>query len=483
MVDLDDLLLKPVELFRQYPGLLSYFQNRYTWINIDEYQDINYAQYQLIRLLCNNGANLCAIGDPNQAIYGFRGASTSYFMRFLAEYQGARTFSLQKNYRSARNILAASNNVIENAQRYQGRPIYSDILNNTKVEIYTAPTDKAEAEYVVHQIESMVGGTSYFSIDSDRIKEGDESASKWTFSDFAVLYRLNAQSRLLKEAFDRSGMPYQTSGEQPLFEREDIAGVINIVRLLENPANHYLFFELLKQNDINIDKWLSEELISLTRTQKIPVWHNVRECISDEKTEVTKQNALLDLLSRLDKTHSLMAAMRLKELIEYIAEAFYTKGYFEDSRDRREAWERLMLQIDGFNGTITEFLQQAVIHQEADDYREGDRIQLMTLHTAKGLEFPVVFIVGCENNLLPYNPNERGCDADEERRLFYVGMTRACDTLILTRAKQRFLYGETLTNPPSPFLDEIEQSLKHESESSHQKKARTANKSSQLDLF
>ncbi len=214
MLDFDDLLLQTVQMLETHPELLRQVQDRWQWISVDEYQDINLAQYRLLQLLTAAGANLCAIGDPDQAIYGFRGADRGYFLRFEQDFPDATRLYLRQNYRSTQLILDASTQVIAKESNRAAQLIWSDTLDPTKVDIYPAPTDKAEAEYVVHQIEQMVGGTSYFSIDTGRAT-GIETGAR-AFADFAVLYRLRAQSRLLVEAFERSGIPYQTVGQTAL---------------------------------------------------------------------------------------------------------------------------------------------------------------------------------------------------------------------------------------------------------------------------
>jgi superfamily I DNA/RNA helicase len=224
--------LHPVHLFETCPDVLQIYQQRFRWISVDEYQDINLAQYRLLRLLTPPTTNLCAIGDPDQAIYGFRGASQAYFLKFQEDFPAAKTIHLSQNYRSTQLILEASGQVIAKSAGERLK-IWSEFLDQTRLDIYQAPTDKAEAEYVVHQIEQMIGGTSYFSLDSGRVTD-DEQATR-SFADFAVLYRLGAQSRLLIEAFQRSGMPFQTVGQTPFYEYKEIKEVLACLWLVYNP--------------------------------------------------------------------------------------------------------------------------------------------------------------------------------------------------------------------------------------------------------
>ncbi|MCX6048407.1 MAG: UvrD-helicase domain-containing protein [Chloroflexi bacterium] len=246
LVDFDDLILKAVQLLESQPAVLAEVQARFRWISVDEYQDINLAQYRLLRFLTAAGANLCAIGDPDQAIYGFRGANRAYFATFPQDFPGAQSLRLDQNYRSTQLILNASGQVMAKGTDREASLIWSDFFDQTKLDIHTAPTDKAEAEYVVHQIEQMVGGTSYFSLDSGRVPGTD--AIVRSFADFAVLYRLGAQSRLLAEAFERSGIPYQMVGQTPLVEYKEVRELLAYLALAHNPQAHFYHKQLFNTN-------------------------------------------------------------------------------------------------------------------------------------------------------------------------------------------------------------------------------------------
>ncbi len=239
LVDFDDLILKTVQLLETQQDVLTQVQARFRWISTDEYQDINFAQYRLLRLLTATGANLCAIGDPDQAIYGFRGANRTYFATFSQDFPSAKILHLDQNYRSTQLILAASGQVMVKGADREASKIWSDFFDQTKLDIHAAPTDKAEAEYVIHQIEQMVGGTSYFSLDSGRVPGTDTVVR--SFADFAVLYRLGAQSRLLSEAFERSGIPYQIVGQTPLVEYKEVRELLAYLALIHN--SQALFYQ------------------------------------------------------------------------------------------------------------------------------------------------------------------------------------------------------------------------------------------------
>ncbi len=439
LLDFDDLIFRVVNLFESFPEVLETYRQRFRWISVDEYQDINLAQYRLLRLLTGPETNLCAIGDPDQAIYGFRGASQAYFLQFRDDFPAAKTIHLSQNYRSTQLILDASGQVMAKSAAAERIRIWSDFLDQTKLDIYEASTDKSEAEYVVHQIEQMVGGTSYFSIDSGRVND-DEPAAARSFGDFAVLYRLNAQSQPLSEAFDRSGIPYQTVGQTPFYEHKEIKEILTYLWFVYNPASTLLLESLIPKKRL-------EQVVSFL--------HGLR---SERDT-----STVATLLSRIQ---------------QFILN-------FQSLNDRRtERIQQLILRAAPFQNRLPDFLESTVLQKETDVYDpRADRVTLMTLHASKGLEFPLVFMVGCEENLLPYQMEGKPVDVAEERRLFYVGMTRAQHKLILTHAKSRFLFGQKQQNEPSRFLSDIENALKEIKKMAARKPVKEKPDSPQLKLF
>lgn len=440
LLDVDDLILQPVRLLETAPDVLQAYRQRFRWISVDEYQDVNLAQYQLLRLLAAPETNLCVIGDPDQAIYGFRGANREYFLKFQEDFPAAKILPLSQNYRSTQLILDASRQVIARDAATARVDIWSELVDRTKVKLYQAPTGKAEAEYVVHEIEKMVGGVSYFSIDSGRV-EDEEAAAGRSFADFAVLYRLGAQSQPLVEAFERSGIPYQTVGQTQLVEYKEVRTILACLRFLYNP--------------------------------KIP-FHL-------EQAVPKKQ---------LQPVTSFLAAIKdsvvtpVPVLIEQIQQFLAERSIFLLDEKSGERLQQLRRRAIPFENRLGEFLESMFLQKETDLYdpRAG-RVTLMTLHAAKGLEFPVVFIAGCEEGLLPYLRGDEEPDIEEERRLFYVGMTRAQQRLILTHAKSRYLFGQHDHNPPSRFIEDIEQTLKEIETAGRRKPSKEALKNTQLRLF
>ena len=398
----------PIRLLEEHPGVLAATQARYRWISVDEYQDVNAAQYRLLRLLTAAGSdnlprrhgehgddsiNLCVIGDPDQAIYGFRGADRRYFLKFEQDYPGAVTLNLSRNYRSSQRILDAAGQVIARNPDRKSVGILAEFADEVKLDIYRAPTDKAEAEYVVHQIEQMVGGISHFSLDSARVT-GEAPAAAHSFADFAVLYRLSAQARLLGEALDRSGIPYQTIGQALLASHKAVREVLAHLWLLYNPRSEALVGRVVNP--------------SYTQAELLPELAQVRR--SGAPVARLIEQIMAGIAVRRRKPYADADAQRLHQLI---------------------------LRAVPFEDRLGDFLETITLQSETDAYDpRADRVTLMSLHASKGLEFPVVFIVGCEEGLLPYERKGEAVDVEEERRLFYVGLTRAGRKLVLTQSAQ-----------------------------------------------
>ena len=436
-LDFDDLIARTVELLEKEAEVLSAVRARFRWIAVDEYQDVNPAQHRLLQLLAGDGQRLTAIGDPDQAIYGFRGADYRYFASFPDDYPAATTLHLRRNYRSAQAILDAAQQVIARNPDRASLEIFSEFTEQVKLDTHRAPTDKAEAEYVVHQIEQLVGGTSYFSLDSGRV-EDDTKPVNWAFGDFAVLYRLNSQSRLLVEAFERSGIPYQAVGQTSLYAQKPVREILAWLWLLHTPesAVHWerVLGKSLPQRRGDAEKFGFYEKSNFLQHPQLAALF----------AELT---AFSPLTARIERVAAFLAAKR--------ADGFSTV--------ESERIERLLRRAIPYGDDLRRFLEATALHSEADYYDpRADRVSLMTLHAAKGLEFPVVFVMGCEEGLLPYLPPGKGADAadvEEERRLFYVGMTRARQKLALIHAGRRYLYGQAMENPRSRFVGDIETAL------------------------
>jgi DNA helicase-2/ATP-dependent DNA helicase PcrA len=442
-VDFDDLITLTISLLDSAPSAAAEVHRRYRWISVDEYQDVNAAQVRLLRLLTAGGANLCVIGDPDQAIYGFRGADRRFFLDFLADYPGAVRVQLTQNYRSQRAILAAAQQVIAHNTGRDALPLLASFAAAVRLDIHLAPTEKAEAETIVHQIEQMVGGTSYFSLDSGRT-DGLPPAAR-DFGDFAVLYRLGAQAAPLVEAFDRSGIPYQVVGQAAFWVSKAAGRVLAWLWLRENPRSARHLAQILTDAGVSEPASVTARLLEVLATgADLPAaltWL-AAELPARQRRRVEKLAAFWQ---------ELPAAAPVADLLARVCDLLGVEA---------ELRARMIQRAQPFGDRRREFLETALLEREVDGYDpRADRVTLMTLHAAKGLEFPVVFIAGCEEGLLPYVRNDAPPDVEEERRLFYVGMTRAREKLILSQARRRTLFGKRLERSPSRFVGEIEAAL------------------------
>lgn len=446
-VDFDDLIDLALRLLESRPDVVATVRARYRWISVDEYQDVNLAQVRLLQLLAADGVNLCVIGDPDQAIYGFRGADRQHFLSFGVDYPGAQLVRLTCNYRSHQGILNAAMQVIAHNPQREAMSLRAHVAGTVRLDLRPTPTDKAEAETIVHQIEQMVGGTSHFSLDTGRA-DGLPGAPRG-FGDFVVLYRLGAQARPLIEAFDRSGIPYQAIGQGALWVSQAARGVLAWLWLLHVPRSTVHLAQGLAAAGITSPSEVAVRSHALWDAGAGELGRAVIRAASELSAARR---------SRLEKVAdfwcTLVAAQEnaaVDELLAQICDFLAVEGALRD---------RLVSRAVPFARRLADFLAVTVLESEVDAYDpRADRVTLMTFHAAKGLEFPVVFMAGCEESLLPYMREGEPPDIEEERRLFYVGMTRAREKLILTYARTRFLFGRRMENSPSRFVGEIAAAL------------------------
>ena len=422
LCDFDDLVIRAADALESTPELRKEYRRRYRWVCIDEYQDVDEQQVRLVRQLVPPDGNVCAIGDPDQAIYGFRGADVRFFSEFRRDFPGARVVRLTRNYRSDRNIVELSTQVIARAPGRARRsvPVLEDAPG--LIAIHDAPTEKAEAEFVVRALEQALGGHSFFSMDSGR--SADAGEHEFSFSDFAVLYRTEAQAPALVEALQRSGMPFQQRSHHPVLDHPGVAALIGALR--EAP-----------DTDPDPDTSPAPGLDPAPDSDRLGA--PGAEAASDAGPTPGTGTAG-SVWKRIE------AACAVVDL---------------PAGDKLAACELLRPAAEACGGDLERFLGDLSLDTEVDTWDpRADRISLLTLHAAKGLEFPVVFIVGCEDGLLPLAWSKaRPEDLEEERRLFYVGVTRARTKLYLGRAKKRLWRGKVRELPPSPWLADIEERL------------------------
>ena len=448
-MDFDDLLGNTVELFRQCPDVLEYYQNRFRYIMVDEYQDTNQVQYEFVRLLAGKSKNLCVVGDDDQSIYKFRGATIENIMSFEESYPNAKVIRLEQNYRSTKNILNAANAVISNNEERKGKTLWTENPEGDKIQIHTSSNEQDEAGFVATTIlEQVAKGRKY--------------------SDFAVLYRMNSQSNILEKVFVKSGIPYRIIGGHRFYERREIRDMIAYLSVINNPSDEIRLRRIVNQPKRSIgDKTIAtaSEIAGALGESLLEVLGRADEFDSLRRASV-KLKAFYDMMQELIDAND-DESVSLHELYELILEK---TGYIEALRGEKEEAETRIENINelasnllkfqeenGEEATLSAFLEEVSLMTDIDNYDEtADTVVMMTMHSAKGLEFPVVFLPGFEEGIFPglqaiYDPNE----IQEERRLCYVAITRAKESLYLLNADSRMLFGSTSRNRPSRFSLEI----------------------------
>ncbi len=446
-LDYDDLIYYPVQILRNEPEVRRKWLNQLVVIAVDEFQDINCAQYELFKIFALSAQDVFVIGDPDQAIYGFRGASRTFFLSFTHDFPNAQTIHLSQNFRSAQNILSASVQMLRG--EIDNRRLWSNIDPDVKCQIHKARTERAEAEFIVHQIERILGGTSHFSMDSKRVDDR-EGAEDLAFSDFAILLRSKNILPPILEALVRSGIPHETLTDQRLSRDSVIQQIIDSLRVaLNHKSTSYL--RLLQRFYAESGKGVSPREFS-----------GQTEPPEDISEYLEFVNELQDLT---DKTS-------VYDIIAFVAKRLHL--------NTEPSYKRLLALAQPYGKKLAGFLDFLLLQKEIDTYDErGDRVHLLTLHASKGLEFPVVFIPAIEDNILPYRQHTQP-DIEEEKRLLYVGMTRAQKYLYLSHSDKRTLFGKTRQQTRSFLLESISQSLLQQQYMQKRTKQRVRD---QLDLF
>ncbi len=454
-MDFDDLLIKTVELFKKKPDVLEHYQKKFKYIMVDEYQDTNRVQYDFLRLLAKAHNNICVVGDDDQCIYQWRGADISNILDFEEDFKGAKVIKLEKNYRSYGNILAAANSVITNNRGRKGKKLWTDKSSGEKVQYFRAENDKMEAGYVASQI--------------DRLKTSDME-----YSDFAILYRTNVQSRLFEEALRYRGIPYRILSGIRYYDRKEVKDMVAYMRLVQNPYDDLSLERIINEPKRGVGAKTLEKLRALALvTQK-----SILETLEDEDITDGLGGKAGESLKELVKVIKGLSDKRDNLRISDIYDGLLVKtGYLQSLKAQNtiESESRIenllefksviydyekQKELEGEEGSLHDFMESIALMAEVDNFDPDENaVVLMTLHSAKGLEFPVVFMVGMEDGLFPgwRAFEERGEQGiEEERRLCYVGMTRAMERLYLTGAEERTIYGKTDYTRESMFLREID---------------------------
>lgn len=455
-LDFDDLIMQTIHLFDRVPEVLEYYQRRFQYIHVDEYQDTNHAQYYLVKQLAKKYQNLCVVGDSDQSIYRWRGADITNILSFEKDYPSAETVFLEQNYRSTKSILQAANKVIGNNSGRKPKNLWTDNDDGKKISYYKAATEQEEALYIADTIQQLNRNSSYQP------------------SDIAILYRTNAQSRAIEDTFVKSAISYQMVGGTRFYDRKEIKDMIAYLRLIANPDDDISFQRVVNEPKRGIGKTSIERLQAYAAEHDISLYEAVKEV---DFTGVTKKaaNALAgfqDLIRSLTQQQEFLTAT---DMVEAVLERTHYEEMLKNERtieaqsrlENLEEFKTVTQEFEKTNDdkTLIAFLTDLALIADIDRVDEEDpdqtqKVTLMTLHAAKGLEFPVVFLIGMEENVFPHSRSIMDEEEmEEERRLAYVGITRAEKELYLTHAQMRTLYGRTNMNPISRFINEIPEEL------------------------
>ncbi|HAQ0978135.1 TPA: DNA helicase PcrA [Enterococcus faecium] len=461
-MDFDDLIMNTIRLFEEHPDSLTYYQNKFHYIHVDEYQDTNHAQYTLVNLLAGRFRNLCVVGDADQSIYGWRGADMQNILDFEKDYPDAAVILLEQNYRSTKNILSAANQVIENNSNRKPKNLWTENKEGNKITYYRADNERDETRFIV-----------------DRMQEEIRSNHR-NYGDFAILYRTNAQSRVMEETLLKANIPYKMVGGHKFYDRKEIKDILAYLNMLVNPQDSISFERIVNSPKRGIGPGSIEKLRSFASLHEWPLLEAAQnvdlaniggkagqqlgafgEMIQEVTqmipyltvTELTKE--VLDrsgYLEDLKIQNTLEAQARIENLEEFLTVTQEFDKQFEQQNEE---------DADAPEEKLTVFLNDLALVSDIDNLEEdASQVTLMTLHAAKGLEFPVVFLIGLEEGVFPLSRAlMEESELEEERRLAYVGITRAEEALYLTNAFSRTLYGRTQYNRPSRFVEEIDQEL------------------------
>ncbi|WP_297991484.1 DNA helicase PcrA [Anoxybacillus sp.] len=456
-LDFDDLIMTTIQLFQRVPEVLEYYQRKFQYIHVDEYQDTNRSQYLLVKMLAKRFQNLCVVGDSDQSIYRWRGADISNILSFEKDYPNAKVILLEQNYRSTKRILQAANAVIEHNTQRKPKKLWTENSEGHALVYYEAMTEVDEAQFVVGKIKEYV------------------DAGKRTYKDFAVLYRTNAQSRVLEEMLLKANIPYKIVGGLKFYDRKEIKDILAYLRLIANPNDDISLMRIINVPKRGIGASTMDKIASYASSHSTSMFDALKHI---EEIGISARIAapLVQFREQIDHWSQMQHYLSVTELVEDVLDR---SGYRDMLREEKtlEAHSRLE-NIDEFlsvtkhfeqvneDKSLVAFLTDLALVADIDQLdndsegQTSDAVVLMTLHSAKGLEFPVVFLVGLEEGIFPHNRSLNDEDEmEEERRLAYVGITRAEEQLFLTRAHMRTLFGQTHVNAPSRFIDEIPEEL------------------------
>ncbi|MDT2601999.1 DNA helicase PcrA [Enterococcus hulanensis] len=459
-MDFDDLIMNTIRLFEENEKVLTYYQNKFHYLHVDEYQDTNHAQYTLVNMLAARFRNLCVVGDADQSIYGWRGADMQNILDFEKDYNDATVILLEQNYRSTKSILDAANQVIKNNSNRRDKSLWTDNQAGEQITYYRADSERDEAQFIV-----------------SKIKEEIQSNNR-SYNDFAVLYRTNAQSRVIEDTLVKSNVPYTMVGGHKFYDRKEIKDIIAYLNIINNPRDGVSFERVINTPKRGIGAASVEKLRSFAALHD---WSMVEAAQNIDLANISGKAGRMigEFGTMITQFQEMVTYLPVTDLVDQVLER---TGYLDELKNQRtleaesrlenlEEFRTVTQEFDKRNEAQDEeeapeeklavFLNDLALVSDLDDYQEESaQVTLMTLHAAKGLEFPIVFLIGMEEKIFPLSRSlMEEAELEEERRLAYVGITRAEESLYLTNAFSRTLYGKTQYNQPSRFVAEIDDSL------------------------
>ena len=446
-MDFDDIIFNTVDLFMKFPDILEKYQDQFMYIMVDEYQDTNTIQYKLVKMLSDKNKNLCVVGDDDQSIYKFRGATVRNILEFENDYEAARVIKLEQNYRSTKNILMAANRVIKNNYERKEKSLWTKNENGGKIIWYTAYDEREESEFIVRTI-----------------KDGVENGKK--YSDYAILYRMNSQSQSIERAFVRGGVPYKIIGGRRFYERREIRDMMAYLSVISNHDDNIRLKRIINIPKRGIGDKTINSLEEISDTLGQSMFETMRQ--SDQFEALAKSSEkLIAFCDMIDRYTNVLEDSSVSEMYEKLIEELDYESFIVKVSDHGDTAVENIHELtssisqyeeeQGDDASLQGFLEETALMTDIDSYAgDEDKTEMMTLHSAKGLEFPEVFIPGMEENIFPgFQSTLSAEDMQEERRLAYVGITRAKKMLYVINAENRMIFGHSNRNRPSRFLNEM----------------------------
>lgn len=450
-IDFDDIINYTIKILMENPDILEYYSNKFQYVLVDEYQDTNKAQFTLVTMLASKNGNITVVGDNDQGIYSFRGADISNILNFERDFPGTKIIKLEQNYRCTGNILKAANSVIKNNEVKYKKQLWTENETGNLPKVYSAKNEYDEGTYIANEIEHL------------------RREEYYKYSDFAILYRMNSQSRAIEEILRREQIPYKIIGGLKFYERKEIKDIISYLRLIQNPADNLSLKRIINEPKRGIGKTSLDKIEQMSDENGIAMYEIIKNADQYGLNRVFLNSR--EFINCIEELRAKKDELKLSELIkETLKKTGYTKALENENtieaENRIENLDEFLtvaieFEEESAENQLSDFLEGITLSSDIDNMEEADEsVTLMTLHSAKGLEFPVVFLVGMEEGIFPgYKSISEPQELEEERRLCYVGITRAKENLYLTCSKQRTIFGSTSCNPVSRFLKEIPNEL------------------------